>query len=398
VHTIPPPLATNNIAEEFPEDPNELPIPAKLTQQEKNKNMENELEASLNQSEELNLRKTAYRKLTEKEAKGFIDNIKLGNGFRFSQKGENPDDPDVIYSKLKKTENFTHNAPDNFKDAQVMKLSEYKDNLKNKLLNELIRETFTEMSVLEEPLHPDEPHLPFFQKGIKGRTIYPRLKKHVLNMIKINEFLDMYPINYTRMKIVHNNISALRKARFKQKEDYENNKKLDALQARKNLYKMKVNDSDKLDKSKYQDNTRPISRINENQFADLSFNLLTAEEDLNSQPNISISNNAKRQEVMPAENQPKNKISESKNSLTANQQEILNKLREDPTTQSLIDEASKNNNENITFSPEIHSTYLRDKPIQRTIITNQDSNILFITFSRSYQEINTRFSTKQKFI
>jgi len=85
------------------------------------------------------------RQLTDIEAKGFIDQVKLGNKFRFKSANTNS-------NTNNNPQNYIQNARDKLNNNQVIKLSEYKDKLKNQYLNKLLDETFTDMPKLEEPI------------------------------------------------------------------------------------------------------------------------------------------------------------------------------------------------------------------------------------------------------
>lgn len=75
-----------------------------------------------------------------------------------------------------------------YNEKQKIRLSEIKDQIKNEYNQMLYNMTYQPMPDLEE-------YIPHFQVGISKRTIYPKYKKHLENLMRLNELLDPYPIN-----------------------------------------------------------------------------------------------------------------------------------------------------------------------------------------------------------
>jgi hypothetical protein len=245
------------------------------------------------------------RTLSNSEAKGFISQLNKNGNFRFSEL--NP----------KETE-------DGLKSGLIIKLSDYKDQLKNKYLDELLNETFTDMPLLEEPMN-------FYQKGWENRTIYPRLRKHLNNMIKLNEFLDMYPPERKKMVVVEQNINSIKTARFKQLDKQTNDKNI-----RKEDFNKKISQKNKKTKENDELFRFKTKTKNKNDFAGLSFNLLT--------------------EAQPDSN------------------EITSKVKNNKETREIIEKYSKGNENSVIYPREIHDQYQRDKLVEKTILVDEHSN------------------------
>ena len=367
IHAIPPVLAVNKLAETFPMDPpQELPH---LTQNQKNKIMSDELDTSINNDPQVKASTNDHpsnRKLSDLEAKGFINQVSLGNKFRFSNAqshDNNTQNPQTLSGRPIQNQL-------ELKNTQVIKLSEYKDKLKIEYLNKLLDETFTDMPKLFEPM-------PFYQKGYNNRTIYPRLRKHLNNMIRINEFLDMYPPKFVRMNLVKNDIVALRQARFKEREEENLAGKRREVNQRKEMYKNKIIENEARS-FKFKSSTEG------DEFADMSFKILSADSNNVSptetpQKSTNIENPhetpatpSKRHEILPPTQQTiQNEI--INHQFSDSREDMINQLKQDPATKKLLEENS--NNANIVYVPEIHSVYQRDVPIKKMITVNEESKI-----------------------
>jgi hypothetical protein len=97
---------------------------------------------------------------------------------------------ELIYLETKLIE--TQHLP--YSETQKVKLSEIKDQIKNEYNQMLYNMTYQPMPELEE-------YTPHFQVGISKRTIYPKYKKHLENLLKLNDLLDEFPISLPRGSI-----------------------------------------------------------------------------------------------------------------------------------------------------------------------------------------------------
>jgi len=325
------------------------------------------------------------RQLTDIEAKGFIDQVKLGNKFRFKSANTNS-------NTNNNPQNYIQNARDKLNNNQVIKLSEYKDKLKNQYLNKLLDETFTDMPKLEEPI-------PYFQKGWEKRTIYPRLRKHVNNMIRINEFLDMYPTNFVRMTVIKKDLPALRKARFKEKEQLNMKLKQKEREQKNNHYRNHILKGINHNSGNNNEASFPKfkSKLSKDEFADLSFKILT--DNINNQKhNVNTNENNNENKVNQSRHRmgsndiidvPSSAQDEIKNHKFGNNKEdVLNQLRQNPATKKIIDEASDKDSSNIVYVPEIHSVYKRDRPVQKTLTIENPTKTLILNTLLKKNEFN----------
>ena len=74
-----------------------------------------------------------------------------------------------------------------YSDKQKIKLSDIKEQIKNEYNQMLYKMSYQPMPELDE-------YIPHYQVGINKRTIYPKYKMHLENLIKLNELLDELPI------------------------------------------------------------------------------------------------------------------------------------------------------------------------------------------------------------
>ena len=81
---------------------------------------------------------------------------------------------------------------------------------------------------------------------------------------------------------------------------------------------------------------------------------------------------SKRHEILPPTQQTiQNEI--INHQFSDSREDMINQLKQDPTTKKLLEENS--NNANIVYVPEIHSVYQRDVPIKKMITVNEESKI-----------------------
>jgi hypothetical protein len=152
------------------------------------------------------------------------------------------------------------------------------------------------------PIFQDMPKLDefevYYQKGIKNRTIYPKLRKHVTNLIKLNEILDhLTPTSHVSIRngevVIH----------FKE----TNNK----------IYKM-------------------------NRFKSITSN--------------SVGTNSKSTFSLQFLN-----LLAKKYSNPPTKEELIEKLLSNPETRVMIHNAMKNKDSKVIYSEEIHSKYVKAK-------------------------------------
>jgi len=151
---------------------------------------------------------TNSRTLSRNEALKILDNIKLENDVTENESialrsKENYDK--LISNKYLPTDNSEeqityletklisiNHLP--YNDKQKVKLSEIKEQIKNEYNQMLYNMTFQPMPELEE-------YIPHFQIGISKRTIYPKYKKHLENLLRLNDLLDEFPISLPKGSI-----------------------------------------------------------------------------------------------------------------------------------------------------------------------------------------------------
>merc|ERR1711957_237529 len=78
-----------------------------------------------------------------------------------------------------------------YDQKQKIKLSEIKEQIKSEYNQMLYNMTYMPMPELEE-------YIPHYQVGVSKRTIYPKYKKHLENVLKLNVLLDQFPIYLPR--------------------------------------------------------------------------------------------------------------------------------------------------------------------------------------------------------
>ena len=67
-------------------------------------------------------------------------------------------------------------------------------------LNKIPKNEYNQMlyNMTYMPMPELEEYIPHYQVGISKRTIYPKYKKHLENVLKLNELLDQFPIYLPR--------------------------------------------------------------------------------------------------------------------------------------------------------------------------------------------------------
>jgi hypothetical protein len=419
LHTIPPIFANNTKLFEF--QPSKENAVSNLSQEDKISNMDKEMDKQMSHLTNGN-NGNNLNKLSRVTAQEILNNIKSltsysPDSFKFKEKllFENEEKENFKYSE---TEFLEADILD-ISSPQKIKLNEIKEKIKNEYNDLLFNQTFEAMPDLEEPL-------PNYQIGISNRTIYPKYKRHLYNLIHLNELLDEYPPNMPKGSV---DVSTPRIAReqlttsvtkqvapgvsvsmqFKEKSKEDKMMRFKSKMENKNSVNNKaqmttstISQKDFADKSMalLQDSNEDLDLGNPgdnyNNDDKEKLNPPTNYNDNTSQQNLNPSMNY-NEKLNPSENyndnSPQNKdfLKPSTNYNNDNQKlldEIKNNSENNHAMQSLLN--SSNKNVKVMYPKEIHSTYQINKKGTKVVEVNANSNIIkFNVFIfRSNKKIN----------
>jgi hypothetical protein len=126
--------------------------------------------------------------LTREGARRILENIKSYSSFSETRFKET-----LLLEHESKENSYSYSNvesinPDHLdlNNTQKLKLSSIKEALKNEYTELLLNQTSIRMPQLDEIV-------PSYQIGIQKRNIFPKYRKHLANLIKLNELLDEYP-------------------------------------------------------------------------------------------------------------------------------------------------------------------------------------------------------------
>lgn len=281
-----------------------------------------------------------------------------------------------------------------YSEKQKIKLSEIKEQIKNEYNQMLYNMTYQPMPELEE-------HIPHFQVGISKRTIYPKYKKHLENLLKLNDLLDEFPISLPRGSIdvsspkakeaveppkpivITRNVNGVNVSmQFKEKEkEKENNFIHDSIQKSEFRFKSLMN-AKSLTASESLSNIC-LSTTKESDFANKSFQQLAnfRYEASSGKPRLPLRTNG----FNNAENNFNGENFKNPNNFNddsqKNSKEIADITENIGYNMPEIKNFIKNPNRNIKvmFPKEIHTTYQVTKHGMKTIEINKDSKKFFYT-------------------
>ncbi len=292
-----------------------------------------------------------------------------------------------------------------YSEKQKIKLSEIKDQIKSQYNQMLYNMTYQPMPELEE-------YLPHFQVGISKRTIYPKYKKHLENLLKLNDLLDEFSIGLPRGSIdvssphvkqpvepqkpiiITKNINGVNVSmQFKEKEKEKNEEEKEKEKEKENQNSNLLKDSIKNNEFRFKSLMKSHTNIclmttKESDFASKSFEQIAnyrydpsrnskprippprtkqfsdAENNsnYNSNPNAYAytNNNNFNDETQKYSN--KNDIADITDNVSNNIPDIKNIVR------------NPNKNIKVMFPKEIHTSYQFTKHGTKTIEINKDSN------------------------
>lgn len=315
---------------------------------------------------------------------------------KYFSTGKEPEELIYLETKLIEPQHLPYNEP------QKIKLSEIKEQIKNEYNQMLYNMTYQPMPELEE-------YIPHFQVGISKRTIYPKYKKHLENLLKLNDLLDEFPISLARGSIdvsspnakqpiehikpiiITKNINGVDVSmQFKEtdkNQNFNNNKNLSEdiknrefrfkslistkaktdLKAKTNICLMTIKENDFASKSfeqlanfRYEDNQsrRPRFSSRGYEFAKNSNNFNDNFNDVNPK-NPNNFNDDKQND-----NYNKNDVADITDNIGNNLPDIKNIVR------------NPNRNIKVMFPKEIHTKYQVTKHGMKTIEINKDSKKL----------------------
>lgn len=428
LHHTPPVLANNTLLYNFhPSFENKM---KNMSPEERQNSLEQELQKDSSIQKEISTSNISdgntaslFRKtLSRTEAKQILDNLKtstnsdkndpLIDSFSFKEKllfeNEKTNSYEYLENSILDPEHL------DLKKEQKFKLSEIKEELKNDYTMFLFNQTSSLMHSLEEIE-------PFYQIGLLNRTIYPKYKKHIYNLIRLNELLDDFPPNMRRGSVdvstpplvvqkdtkttLSREIAPGVEVSMQFKERDKKNYKPMAKDQNKVQEKFRFKSQSKI---KSQNLVKMgSSTTKEEEFADKSLELLTGDnynadkypaEGGNNYNKITDENandfNADSSNIhgnnFNADTSFSNNITNG-NNFNQNDHD-LKKIINNPENSKDIKSLINDKNVKVMFPKEIHTTYQINKKGMKTVEINTDSkNIIInlITF-RPYKKINPR--------
>jgi len=370
IHKTPALLANNTRLFEFKPS-----FPQEQTPEQKKNTLINEIEKSQKENQKI---------LSKSEAKRILDNLKTYSDYNYNQNSFSFKEK-LLLQNLEKESTYSEVDlldPNNLEmpKSQKIKLSEIKEEMKNEYTDFLYNQTTFTMPSLEEIQ-------PFYQIGVERRTIYPKYKKHISNLIKLNELLDEFPPNTPKGSVDVVNTPIITKKDIKtiitkqiapgvkysmQFKEKSNNEIKNTVQQSLQSQPPKLNKISQLpefkDLFRFKSSLSLSSTTKEDDFADRSFQMLTMasarksinQNKINNKPSdINEDNNSQAVKVDPNFND--NEIN----------QHIINNSSKD------IQELISNKNIKVLFPKEIHTTYQVNKKGMKNIEVNKNSKNKF---------------------
>ncbi len=353
---------------------------------------------------------TINKSLSGKDSIKILENIKLENDikenesmvFDFKEKKN-----DNISKKYFSSQDFDH---ENFNyletklieidhlpynEKQKVKLSEIKEQIKDEYNQMLYNMTYQPMPELEE-------YTSHYQVGINKRTIYPKYKKHLENLLKLNDLLEEFPISWPKGIIdvaspdvkeivkpqnpveITNNVNGVNVTmQFKEKEKTGNNNEKEKYNIGEIIkdtdfrFKSFMNSKNSIKK----ETKISLKTTNDNDFASKSFEQIA---------NYGYKNKFNHNKInrgdhnIQNEDDWKNTNIISDDSLN-NYNNIYNKDALDinenisynmPEFKNIVKNSNENKNIKVIFPKEIHTSYEVNKQGSKTIEINKDSNFI----------------------
>jgi hypothetical protein len=398
LHKIPTPFANNTRLFNF--NPSEENIMSKFSPEEKQEVLQREIDQSLENDSKMASKSPlpAHRQtLTRTEAKDLLEHLKSYSSYtsmRFKEKilleNENKEQT-FTYSEIISLDPNTLDIP----KSQKLKLSDIKEQLKNEYTDYLLNTTSSSMPQLEEVK-------PNYQIGLSERSIFTKYRKHIMNLIRLNELLDEFPPNTLKgsvslispnRKVLSTKTTIMKEIapgvkvsmQFKQKDNMSEIKKESS-----GLFGVDVNQPNRFSKGKF----RFKSMSSSNSFS--SMNLMTKDEDFAeksfeeltgmSKPNSNNYNKPENDQQSNSNNfnddtqtpQTPDYLQPNKNNYNADDQsinqQIINHSGNSQEIKDIINKSnSKNSNIKILYPKEIHSQYYIKKKGTKTIEINKNS-------------------------
>ena len=207
--------------------------------------------------------------------------------------------------ETKRTNQITIESRSDYENY-LKKMNEVKEKIKSETSQTSFNETFEDMPKLEE-------FDTFYQKGVSNRTIYPKLRKHVNNLIRLNEILDF--LTPTSRVIIRNGEVVIN---FKETQN--------------KIY-------------------------NNNRFKSISSNnLQTSTNSLSTFTNLFLDSLKNEYPNPPTK------------------EDLIAKMMSNPETRQMIENALKNPKNKIVYSDEIHSKYVKAKLGRKKITIDKNKN------------------------
>lgn len=396
LHQNPTPFANNTQLYNF--NPTGENLMTKLSPEEKQEVIQREIDQSIqnNLSANSNPPSPPHRQtLSRSEAKDLLEHLKSYSSFtpmRFKEK--------ILLENENKEQTFTYSEiislDPNILDipkSQKLKLSDIKEQLKNDYTDYLLNTTSSSMPQLEEVQ-------PSYQVGLNERSIFTKYRKHIMNLIMLNQLLDEFPP--TTIKGSVNLISPNRKVlqskttimkeiapgvkvsmQFKQTDDMrQSNKEANGLLG------VDLNQPNRFSKGKFRFKSlsgisNSFSSMNsmtkDEEFAEKSFIELTGFSKPNNnnynkpdEPEDQQSNNNFNDDSKTSQNlHPSNNYNADDESIN---NQIINHSQNSEEIKEIINKSkSKNSNIKILYPKEIHSQYYIKKKGTKTIEINKNS-------------------------
>jgi hypothetical protein len=338
--------------------------------------------------------------INKEAAKRILENLKTYTEYNFN-KGSFSFKEKLLLENEDKENSLSYSETDildpsslDFPKSQKIKLSEIKEEMKNEYAEFLYNQTTLLMPNLEEIE-------PFYQIGVDQRTIYPKYKKHIHNLIRLNEILDQFPLNTPKgsvdvsapVKTVTKNIKTSITKEIAPGVKFTMQFKEKPNEVVKNITPPPSQKKKIATQEKFRFKSRESMQFTckDHDFADRSFQMLTGDNynknDHNNNHNEN-GNNYNKQEHNSNQNNNYNKPEDSNhsNNYNDNTQKVNPNYNDDDVKQHIINNAHNSNdiqslmnnrNIKVLFPEEIHTTYQVDKKGTKTIEINQNSNLYF---------------------
>jgi len=395
IHQNPTPFANNTRLYNF--NPSGENLMTKLSPEEKQEVIQREIDQSIqnNLSANSNPPSPAHRQtLSRSEAKDLLEHLKSYSSFtpmRFKEK--------ILLENENKEQTFTYSEiisldPNSLDipKSQKLKLSDIKEQLKNDYTDFLLNTTSSSMPQLEEVQ-------PNYQVGLNERSIFTKYRKHIMNLIMLNQLLDEFPPTTIKgsvnlispnRKVLHSKTTIMKEIapgvkvsmQFKQTDDMRQRNK-----ESNGLLGVDLNQPNRFSKGKFRFKSlsgisNSFSSMNsmtkDEEFAEKSFIELTgfskpSNNNYNKPDDIQSSNNFNDDSKTSQNLPPSNNYNADDESIN---NQIINHSQNSEEIKEIINKSkSKNSNIKILYPKEIHSQYYIKKKGTKTIEINKNSKI-----------------------